>query len=278
MFLGVQNSSATFEDAVPQHLTLKSHPSRPLILAFNFPAVALVLGSEKWPYLLPTYLTLTKDSTFEVRRTLAASIGEMAKIIGSNNAETDLVNVWCRLAESEEDDVRIKIVESLLVFLQSLEDRGRGVVLRQLVHHWKQNLWRGWRERAAIAKCIVSFMSIVAQVPDSLHMVGELFSLVLRDPVSAVREIGVQAVCLLKLCLLPLTPPPIAAGHLVELQGRSFGSPGCRHRFLRKIKLVSSTNDVGRPFQATCIAYNRFLDSSPASKHYYFPRDLSQPS
>ncbi|KAF8078049.1 armadillo-type protein [Lyophyllum atratum] len=55
---------------------------RPHICAFNYPAVALTLGRERWPELREVYLEIARNRTMKVRRTLAASLGELAKIIG----------------------------------------------------------------------------------------------------------------------------------------------------------------------------------------------------
>ncbi|EEB95566.1 hypothetical protein MPER_05444, partial [Moniliophthora perniciosa FA553] len=54
--------------------------TRPLICAFNMPAVALTLGRSRWSSeLREAYISLADSNVFGVKRTLAASLGEMAK-------------------------------------------------------------------------------------------------------------------------------------------------------------------------------------------------------
>jgi hypothetical protein len=55
----------------------------PLICAFNYPALALTLGKERWGELRELYLELSTSLVVKVRCTLAASLGELAKILGS---------------------------------------------------------------------------------------------------------------------------------------------------------------------------------------------------
>ncbi|KAI0035715.1 hypothetical protein K488DRAFT_22241, partial [Vararia minispora EC-137] len=52
---------------------------RPLICAFNLPAVALTLGPHRWSDLRPLYAHLSGARDCKVRRTLAASVGALAR-------------------------------------------------------------------------------------------------------------------------------------------------------------------------------------------------------
>ncbi|KAI6028785.1 armadillo-type protein [Pisolithus orientalis] len=72
----------------------EQYPARPLACAFNYPAVALTLGSARWGELREYYLTLAQCRTSKVRRTLAASLGELARVIGPENAARDLSQAW----------------------------------------------------------------------------------------------------------------------------------------------------------------------------------------
>ena len=55
--------------------------------AFNFPAVLLTLGKQSWPELKDIYKTLAIDHRIKVRKTLAYSLFEIAKILGPELAE-----------------------------------------------------------------------------------------------------------------------------------------------------------------------------------------------
>jgi serine/threonine-protein phosphatase 4 regulatory subunit 1 len=199
MFLGLTSlggKGTPPPSGIPQTLSEDAYidAARPLILAFNFPAVTLVLGQERWKDLRELYLTLTRNALIDVRRTLSASIGELARIIGSDNSGTDLVDVWCRLAGSEEEEVRMRLVECLQVFLEVLDQEAREVVIRAVIDHWELGTWRGWREREGIAKCLTSLIRLAAGTQGALDSTRIILRLVLCDGVSAVREAGVAAV------------------------------------------------------------------------------------
>ena len=66
--------------STPKVTDIYDDPSRPLVCAFNYPAVALTLGRARWPALRNLYRALSENPSFKVRRTLAASLGEMARI------------------------------------------------------------------------------------------------------------------------------------------------------------------------------------------------------
>ena len=64
-----------------------------LIVAFNFPAVVLTLGPEQWSRLRELYKRLTTHAHDNVRNSLAASLHQMAKIIGPKATCQDLIPV-----------------------------------------------------------------------------------------------------------------------------------------------------------------------------------------
>lgn len=50
--------------------------------AFSFPAVLLTVTCKKWPQMLKLFNHLWKSKDERVRKTLAASLHEVAKLIG----------------------------------------------------------------------------------------------------------------------------------------------------------------------------------------------------
>lgn len=164
-------------------------PARPLICAFNYPAVALTLGRERWHEIRELYLSLSKDQSHKVRRTLAASLGEMAKIVGPAHAKRDLLPVWWSSVRSEEGEVRLKAVECLDTFIPALDDAERSEVLKGL----NGEVWtrlKGWREREAAMKALGGWASI--SLVDETVLRG-LLRKGLQDPVASVREEAVHA-------------------------------------------------------------------------------------
>lgn len=65
----------------------------PYHCAYNFPAVLLTLGVKGWSKLKPVHDQLVKDQRWKVRRSLSFSLHEVAKIIGPDLTEQDLIPV-----------------------------------------------------------------------------------------------------------------------------------------------------------------------------------------
>lgn len=172
-----------------QDYDIYEDPSRPLVCAFNYPAVTLTLGRERWHEIRELYLALSQNPSFKVRRTLAASLGEMAKIVGTKHAKQDLLSVWWSSARSEEGEVRLKAVECLETFVPALGEAERAELLKGL----NGEVWtrlKGWREREAVTKALGGWASITAI--DETVLRG-LLRKGLQDPVASVRDEAVHA-------------------------------------------------------------------------------------
>lgn len=62
--------------------------------AFSFPGVLLTIGAERFDgEIRDAYVQLTKDLQWKVRRTLALSLHEVARILGSEKCKSDLLPV-----------------------------------------------------------------------------------------------------------------------------------------------------------------------------------------
>jgi serine/threonine-protein phosphatase 4 regulatory subunit 1 len=166
-------------------------PERPIICAFNFPAVVLTLGGERWSELRDYYLYLANNPASKVLRTLAASLGEVAAIIGSSNAERDLVPVFLSSLRSSEQEVRGKIIEALPKFSESLTQSKRERIAGELSRVWPE--LGSWREREDLARLLGNLVSLVGSRVDT---VVQIMGFALRDEVAAVRDAAVQSVSL----------------------------------------------------------------------------------
>jgi serine/threonine-protein phosphatase 4 regulatory subunit 1 len=62
--------------------------------AFYFPGVLLTLGAEYWPVLQPTFNQLCFDDQIKVRKSLAASIHEVGRVLGQEQADVDLTRAF----------------------------------------------------------------------------------------------------------------------------------------------------------------------------------------
>ncbi|TDL27378.1 ARM repeat-containing protein [Rickenella mellea] len=165
------------------------NPARPLICAFNLPAVVLTLGRSRWDELRDLYARLTHEKSPKVRRTLAASIGEMGKIIGADNARRDLIDPWWDFVRAEDFVVRSKLLESLHAFLLALDDASRHSLIRSLPELWDTHI-RNWKEREVLAKCLGDLAPLLA---DQIEVLCSLLRLALEDGTAAVRNAAVSS-------------------------------------------------------------------------------------
>lgn len=162
-------------------------PDRPLICAFNFPAVALTVGRARWPELRSYYADLARNKNVLIRKTMAASLGEIAGIIGEEATLMDLLPVWWDSLNNEDETVRTKAVEALESLLPNLGREAGKAVMGGLLSLWESGRFRGWRERENILMFLEKSVKtlgrdVVGDVVRRLILKG------LEDNVSAVRE------------------------------------------------------------------------------------------
>jgi serine/threonine-protein phosphatase 4 regulatory subunit 1 len=126
---------STFDEEVPRtlisHFTgmaLQGNQFDPDLLeycAYNFPAVAHTLGPSRFPLLEKAYNTLVKDVQWKVRKTLAYSLTEIAKILGENALIEKYLCPAFELFLRDLDEVKQGVLSSLAGFLGFLSESTR---------------------------------------------------------------------------------------------------------------------------------------------------------
>ncbi|KIY64231.1 hypothetical protein CYLTODRAFT_107745 [Cylindrobasidium torrendii FP15055 ss-10] len=194
--LGIHRSVSQSEG---EHLKLFCTDSaRPLITAFNYPAVTLALGPSNWDTTLrPTYLRLAKESSPSIRRTLAASVGEMAKMLGPDIADRDLIAVWRNSVEGSDAEVRMRGVQAMEVLFESVSRDGRRTLLEVISKQWQDNKYTSWKERESLVRSIPVLVDAIKSMDAHdfmlfLDLVCGLVGIGLADTVHAVREAAVR--------------------------------------------------------------------------------------
>ncbi|PWN53994.1 ARM repeat-containing protein [Violaceomyces palustris] len=168
-------------------------PDRPLVMAFNLPAVVLTLGRDSWPRIQSVHADLSNHPIPKVRKSLASSLHEIAKIIGPEAAERDLFPLADRFFRDDDPEVRTAILENLDVLMTSLAKEKAVDGLRNLLELWGNEFARDWRLRERLAQHVPSMAKQFLLEDEDGNLVS-LMQLALSDPVSAVRDAGVKCV------------------------------------------------------------------------------------
>lgn len=126
--------------------------------AFNFPAILQFYGKESWETLKKVYKKMAEEKEEKIRLTLAASLGEVAKILGPELTESDLVDFVTLFFKGNESskankEIQIKILGVLPDIIRNITSNQKNVYLDYL----KTMITPSndlWRRRLAYAKII----------------------------------------------------------------------------------------------------------------------------
>ena len=166
-----------------------------LSCAFAIPGVALTLGRDRWGEIRGAYDLLTHSVHWKVRRSLACSLHEMAKILGSELAEADLVPVFEEML-GDTDEVSIGVVNHLAAFMREIPPAARLDHLHVLarIATPKSDVTIGnWRLRAAMTEQLGDLSKILPASANE-EVTIPLTLRLLKDPASAVREACIAVV------------------------------------------------------------------------------------
>jgi len=159
--------------------------------AFCFPGVLLTLGRDRWPELADTYSLLIKK-TFKTRKTLACSLHECAKILGTTLTEKYLLQAL-EMFLKDIDDIRKGVVQSIGDFLQVLSLEKREAHLGTL---WElaAEVDANWRFRLYLARQLDLIATLYT--PDTVC--EQILPLVIQlcdDKMNAVRQCAASKLC-----------------------------------------------------------------------------------
>ncbi|GJJ75307.1 serine/threonine-protein phosphatase 4 regulatory subunit 1 [Entomortierella parvispora] len=183
-------------DSLLNHfLSMGQHPineyERAVMCAFSFPAVILTAGRSKWELMKPVYMRLAGTFRSPIRRSLACSLHEVAKILGPDLAGRDLAVAFsdCLVAE---DEVKEGVLGHVVEFLAALSEEHRSKALEELHHAWT-DLERSsnWRLRDSLAGHLPALCEL-AEAEDLVRFLMPLCVKACTDSVSTIRESGVM--------------------------------------------------------------------------------------
>eukprot|EP00163_Fabomonas_tropica_P033672 TRINITY_DN8953_c0_g1_i1.p1 TRINITY_DN8953_c0_g1~~TRINITY_DN8953_c0_g1_i1.p1 ORF type:complete len:652 (+),score=113.34 TRINITY_DN8953_c0_g1_i1:332-2287(+) len=160
--------------------------------AFNFPAVALTVGRSRWSSeLSDAYHILVFGVHEKVRRSLSHSLHEIAIIVGTEIAESNLLSVF-ELFLRDLDEVKAGVLKNLAKLLAVLSPPFREKYLHVLTDI-QENETEHWRFRRLLAGQLDDLAALYSPTAVSGTIVPLAIKLC-QDPVSAVRVVAHQAV------------------------------------------------------------------------------------
>ncbi|CAO3606909.1 unnamed protein product [Mucor fragilis] len=184
-FLSLGNTTTTNANQMYKMDTERIHNC-----AYNFPAVVLTAGVGYWDsHLKDTYLNLTKDYQLKVRRTFAYSLHDIARIVGAERTERDLVQIFA-LYLMDLDDVKQGVLEHLSEFLNVLAVSSRNEYIPILAEVW-DGVMNNWHLRDILANQLRD----ISRLFDASRVVEHILPLAIRachDEFASVRETGVE--------------------------------------------------------------------------------------
>ncbi|CAD6914127.1 unnamed protein product [Tilletia laevis] len=166
---------------------------RAVVTAFNFPAVVVTMGPQHWARLQPLHTKLAQDDAVKVRRSLASSLHEIAKIVGAEASQAHLLPIFEQFLQDYENEIKTAVVEHVDVFLAQLPQEHALSALRSMQTGWMQFFGRDWRLRERLAQHISTMADTFLLSDEDANLIA-LMQLAIADPVSAVRDAGIQSI------------------------------------------------------------------------------------
>ncbi|QRW18276.1 RRM/R3H domain-containing protein [Rhizoctonia solani] len=136
-----------------------------------------------------TYLAEESWHTPKVRATLAASVGEIARIVGTEAARKDVIPVWWICLSSDQREAKLKALTALPLLLESLDGPGRSEVASKLGEAWEKHV-SDWKVRDTFAR---QLSAVVPMLSHEGAVLCRIFKGGLEDRVAAIREAVIDA-------------------------------------------------------------------------------------
>ncbi|KAF9329378.1 Serine/threonine-protein phosphatase 4 regulatory subunit 1 [Podila minutissima] len=155
-------------------------------------SVVLTAGRSKWEEMKPVYMRLAGTFRSPIRRTLACSLHEIARILGPELADRDLALAFadCLKAEGE---IKEAVLGHVVEFIACLSPEVRSSCLQDIRDAWiEMEKSSNWRLRDSLAGHLPALCE-TASGQDLLQVLIPLSVLACTDSVSTIRESGVMS-------------------------------------------------------------------------------------
>ncbi|KAK4048915.1 hypothetical protein OIV83_004471 [Microbotryomycetes sp. JL201] len=180
-----QDSFATSEQ--PSWLPTSSikDRDRPVMCAFNLPAVALTIGGNKWDLLRNYHRELCQSKVPKVRQSLASSLHEIAKIVGRAQADECLFEPFTWFLR-DVDHVQGAVLENLPTLFDMFSAQVQRQAWGALHDAWSEI--KTWRRRESLAEQVGQMGLELFIADSSSEEVLAVLRQAFRDNVASVRD------------------------------------------------------------------------------------------
>ena len=160
--------------------------------AYSFPSVLLAyyrkVSSKKWNDLKTVYMKFVNDKDPKIKKTIAYSFGEVAKILDPKISETELCPLILTMYNTNNQEIKNIIISILPEYLYSIKDKETKLSFIDIFKSSlkKLNNSKRWREKITFLKTIGRLINIY----DNNTMFNEIFFMCIQlcfDPVYKVR-------------------------------------------------------------------------------------------
>jgi serine/threonine-protein phosphatase 4 regulatory subunit 1 len=151
--------------------------------AYSFPAVVQALGAERWRELDDAFATLVRDVQWKVRRTIACSLHEFARVLGPEITERALTPALEALLK-DLDEIKLAVLPQVDQFLAVLPPAGRERLLPLVCAVPPDS--ENWRLRQLVASKLGVLAPLVSP-QCAFDAMGDLVIHLLEDTVAEVR-------------------------------------------------------------------------------------------
>ena len=126
--------------------------------AYNFPAVLLFFGADSWPKLKPCFVKMANEKDEKIKMPLAAAMGDISKLLGSELTESDLLEYVDKFfkSSSQNSELKIKILTSLPDIIKNINSNKKNSYL-EFIKYMIGNKDDKWRKRVTYCKIIGKF-------------------------------------------------------------------------------------------------------------------------
>ena len=126
--------------------------------AYNFPAVLQFFGAQAWPKLKPCFVKMANEKDEKIKMPLAASMGEISKLLGSELTESDLLEYVDKFfkSSSQNSELKIKILSVLPDIIKNITSNRKNSYL-EFIKYMIGNKDDKWRKRVTFCKIIGKF-------------------------------------------------------------------------------------------------------------------------